>query len=90
MTVVATLTDNRVISKESMTEATPASSGQQAFTVTFNDLRSVEDVIDVQLSVGANTDATHHDVSITGNVVGVSVYVGAGTTLGGDIVAIGH
>lgn len=82
MVVVATLKDGRVIAKANITEAKDrVNAGKLYITATLNDLRLVENVMQFHLNVYPNTNATPEVPTITGNVVGVTVYCAAGTTI---------
>ena len=92
MTVVATLKDGRVIAKATITSAVDrVDAGKLYITATLTDLKTVEDVLQYNLNVVPNTTFAAEKATISGNVVGVTVNVGAGTTVEGtsEIIAIG-
>jgi len=90
LTVITILPDGRAIAKASLTAASRLNAGVLTFNVTFSDLKKVEYVIQCNLNTSPNTNATPQGIKPTQNVVGLTVYVGAGTTVSGDIFAIGH
>jgi len=90
LTVITILPDGRAIAKASLTAKSRTNAGALAFTVTFTDLKKVEYVIQCNLSTSPKTNATPQDFDYNKNIVGLTVYVGAGTTVSGDIFAIGH
>ena len=61
-----------------------------AVNVALPDLRAVECVLQVNLNTDPQTNATPQGIKITGNAVGMTVYVGAGTTVSGEVVAVGY
>lgn len=98
MTVLATLKDGRIIASASIDAAayiTPGSTGYR--TATVSELRTVEKVLGINLtSDPATTVSLHSGPYIDGNVVGLSVYVGAapgalaaGTSVGGEVQVVG-
>jgi len=44
----------------------------------------------VNLNLSPSTNVTPHDVKIDGNAVGMTLYCAAGTTLSGEVVAVGY
>lgn len=92
MTVIATLKDGRIIAKASITPVTKDSAGLVYTSATLTDLRRVEEVLNVNLT--STVQVTPQNITFGGgwgNVVGLSVYVGAstGTPITGYVVAIG-
>lgn len=93
MTIVASLKDGRIIVREVSSEYTVAIGGAtQAVTITFADLKKVEYLINITATtdpvVAAELGVPQNPV-ITGNMVGFTIYVGAGTTLVVEGQAIG-
>ena len=89
MTIVATLEDRRTIAKSSLTAASRVDAGILVFNITMNDLRSVENILQFNFISDPDTYAVPQDASINQNVIGVTIYVGAGTTLSGEVIAVG-
>lgn len=89
MTVVATLKDGRVIAKANITAVDRVDAGKLFIQATLTDLKTVETVLQFNLNVTPNTNATAEQPTISGNVVGVTVYCAAGTTLTGEVVVVG-
>jgi len=97
VTVLATLKDGRVLAEASFT-ATWVTSGSRGYlSATVADLRKVEKVLGVNLTTdAAHTVSPHSGPYYDGNVVGLSVYVGAapgaatGTSVGGDVQVVGY
>jgi len=88
LTVIFITTDGKKVSREPIAP-TVAASGANAIVVTFNDLKRIDYVLQVNLNTSPVTYATPHNIAISDNNVGMTVYVGAGTTLSGEIIAIG-
>lgn len=96
MTVLATLKDGRIIASASFT-ATWITSGSRGYlSATLAELRKVEKALGIHLTTDAmHTVSPHSGPYYSGNVVGLSVYVGAapgaatGTSVGGEVTAIG-
>jgi len=88
MTVIFITADGKKVCREAITAAV-VSAGNTARTVRFSDLNRVDYVLQVNLTTSPPTYATHHGVKITDNVVGLTLYAGAGTTLGGEVIAEG-
>jgi len=89
MTVLATLKDGRIIAKASITRTAMAANTPTALSATITDLRKVEDILTVNLLSDANAALHVSGTSVSGNVVGVTVNAAAGTTVGGEIIALG-
>lgn len=90
MTVVATLKDGRVIARKALTAKVVAATTDTALAaVSVDDLRQVEYILQFNLTTSPDTYVHEHDAKITGNAVGVTVYAGAGTTVGGEVIVIG-
>lgn len=90
MTVLATLKDGRLIAKASITEVSRATAGLVYTSATLTDLRAVEDVLAVNLT--SLVQATPQNITFGGgwgNVVGLSVYVGASGGVTGNVIALG-
>jgi len=96
VTVIATLKDGRIIASASIT-ATWVNSGSTGYlSATVSELRTAEKVLGVNLTTdGAHTVSLHAGPYVSGNVVGLSVYVGAapgaatGTSVGGEVNVVG-
>jgi len=88
--IVAILPDKRVIARAAFTPAVLAAAGNAALTATVSDLKTVEYVLEYNIttSPGQRIDAPR-DQKIVGNVVGVTVYGGGATTVGGEVIAVG-
>jgi len=90
LTVIATLKDGRVIAKAVLTEKVVSATTDTALDpATITDLKQIEYILQFNLTTDPDTYVIPHDASIDGNVVGVTVYAGAGTTVGGEVIAIG-
>ena len=89
MTVVATLKDGRVIAKADVAQVITAAAGKVYTTATLTDLKTVEYVLQFNLNAEANVNFSPERPSISGNIVGVTVYCGGGTTITGECIAIG-
>ena len=90
MTIVTVLPDGRTIARTPLT-ATPvlATTDTALPAVTVTDQKKVEYVLQINLNTTPDTYAVPHDASIAGNAVGLTVYAGAGTTVGGEILTVG-
>jgi len=88
--IVATLLDGRTIARGTSTYVF-ATAGNYAITVTINEHRITEKMIEYLPTTNPTTDpGTPTNVVITGNVVGFTLIgVGAGTTLTAEVVAVG-
>ncbi len=89
MTVITKLPDGRLIARQTITATSILSAGSIALTVSFPDLKKVEYALAVNLSTDPKTNATPQDITTEKNVVGMTVYVGAGTTVSGEVIALG-
>jgi len=89
MTVLATLKDGRIIAKASITRTPIAANAATALSATITDLRTVEDLLQLNLTSDANAALHVSGISVYGNVVGVTVTPATGTTVGGYMIAIG-
>ena len=96
MTVLATLKDGRIIAEGSFTKKWINLGVTGYLSATIADLRKVEKALGVNLTTdAAHTVSPHSGPYYDGNVVGLSVYVGAqtggasGTSVGGDVQVIG-
>jgi len=87
--IVTKLPDGRIIVKESFGPADRLDAGVLNFVVTFTGLKKVEEIIDVNLVTDPVTNATPQEYDKSANVVGMTVYVGAGTTVSGEVIALG-
>jgi hypothetical protein len=89
MTVIATLKDGRIIAKAPITEVARSSPGLVYTSATLSDLRKVEEILQVNLTSTVQVTPQNPTV-ISGNVVGLSVYVGASVgSVTGHAIAIG-
>lgn len=90
MTVVATLKDGRTISREAITPVDREGAGKVYVEATFPQLRRVEYLIQTNFSATPNTDFSPEEPVIDVNVVGITVYCGAGTTISGEMIVTGY
>jgi len=90
MTIIATLKDGRLIARTAIT-ATPVSpTTDTGLTVTVPDLKKVEYVLQWNFDLTPSTQIHHFGTSVGAtNVVGVTVYCAAGTTVSGEVLTIG-
>lgn len=89
MTVVTILPDGRTISKISLSSKYIAS-GAGNYALTFTDLRTVEFLLAVNPTSTVATGVSNIGYGIASNVVGLTLNVGANTTIsGGEAIAIG-
>jgi len=88
--IVAILPDKRVIARAAFTDVVLGAAGNAALKATVSDLKTVEYVLEYNIttSPGQRIDAPR-DQKIVGNVVGVTVYAGGATTVGGEVIAVG-
>jgi len=89
MTVLATLKDGRIIASGSITRTPIAATTATAISATISDLRKVESILQWNLTSDANVSLHVSGTSISGNIVGTTVYAASGTTVGGDAIVIG-
>lgn len=89
MTVLGILKDGRLITSTAIARTPLAATTPTAISVTVTDLRKVEYVLSVQLMGDANAVLTAGGTSVYGNVVGVTVNSGAGTTVFGQMICVG-
>ena len=91
MTVVARLPEGKLIARDaSDTITVPVGGGAQAVTVTMKDLRVVEYLIQVNVTTDPVVQVSlPQNVKIDKNVVGMTLYFGAGTTLTVEAIASG-
>lgn len=89
MTVVTILPDGRIIARTALASLYIAT-GAGAQSVTVTDLRKVEYVLQVNIDSSVKTaNATPSGQGITNNAVGLSIAVGANTTITGEILTVG-
>jgi len=90
MTIVTRLPDGRIIARTALSSVVLAAAGNAAPIATVSDLRVVEYVLgyNITTSPAARIDAPR-DQKIVGNIVGVTVYAGGATTVGGEVITIG-
>jgi len=93
MTVVAELPGRPkrlIVSGTSDTIVVPVGGGNQPVTVTLRDLRRVEKVIQVNVTTDPVVDVSPpQNITVSKNVVGMTLRFGAGTTLTTEVIAIG-
>jgi len=91
MTVVAKLADGRVIARDTSDQiVVPVGGGSQAVTITMKDLGVVEYVLQVNVTTDPVVQVSvPQNVKIDKNVVGMTLYFGAGTTLTVEAIAAG-
>jgi hypothetical protein len=96
MPIIATLhRDGRTIVKGSVSRVVAAGAQGLYVTVTFPELRTVEQLLHIEFTTSPKvwiTTASHpQDKNYVGNTVGISLYLtpAAGTTLTAEILAIG-
>ena len=89
MTVIATLKDGRVIAVADITAVGRSDAGKLSISATLTHLKTVEYVLQTNLDADPNRNFSVERPSIAGNVVGITVYVGGGTTLTGEVIGIG-
>jgi hypothetical protein len=89
MSIIALSANGKKISRQAITPVVGAS-GDVALAVTVTDLDKVDYLLQINLNTSPTTTGIPHDLAINGNVVGITVYAGAGTTLSGEIIAIGN
>jgi len=89
--IVARLPDGRFIARDaSDTITVPVGGGAQAVTVTMKDLKQVEYVVQVNVTTDPVVDVSvPQNIAIDKNVVGMTLYCGAGTTLTVEAIATG-
>lgn len=91
MTVLATLKDGRIIASAAISSTPIAATTPTAVSATVTELRKVEALLSIQLNSTANITFAVSGISISGNVVGVTVIPGAtGITVSGTATVIGY
>jgi len=88
LTIIGLRADGRKITKPSI----PATVGTGTFgiTVRVSDFNYVDYILQVNLTTSPKTYAIPHDIGIEDNVIGLTVTVGAGTTVSGEIITQGR
>ena len=96
MPIICTLhRDGRTIVKGTVTQVIPAGAQGLYLTVTFPELRKVEQILHIEATTNPKTWITSAGLmqskSYSNNVVGISLYLNpaAGTTLTAEVLAIG-
>jgi len=91
MAIVARLADNRLMARDTSSQVVVAvGGGAQAVTVTMKDLTHVEYVTQVNVTTDPVVQVSiPQNVKIDKNVVGMTLYFGAGTTLTVEAIAVG-
>jgi len=90
LTIITQYPDGKVLAKGDISATVASAAGPVAITVTIASVRRVEKVIGWNLNLDPQTNATPTGVKITGNVVGATIYVAAGTTISGECLVIGY
>jgi len=88
--IVAILPDKRVIARTAFTGVVLGAAGNAALAATVTDLKVVEYVLQYNITTSplARIDAPNNQ-KIVGNAVGVTVYAGGATTVGGEVISVG-
>ena len=90
MVIVTVLPEGRTIARTALTPTVVGATTDTALpAVTVTDQKKVEYVLQINLNTDPDTYAVPHDPYIAGNAVGLTVYTGAGTTVGGEILTVG-
>lgn len=91
MAIVARLKDNRLMARDTSSQyVVPVGGGSQAVTVTMKDLTHVEYVTQVNVTTDPVVQVSlPQNIKIDKNVVGMTLYFGAGTTLTVEAIAVG-
>lgn len=90
MAIVTILPGGRIIARTALTDTVVGATTDTALPAAIvTDLKKVEYVLQINLNTDPDTYAIPHDASIAGNAVGLTVYTGAGTTVGGEILTVG-
>jgi len=90
MTVITVLPDGRVIAKATVSATSRTTAGALPVTVTVTDVKKVEHVIQWNLNTSPQTNYSPTGIKITNNIIGATIYVAAGTTISGEVVALGY
>jgi len=93
MTVVTTLPDGRIIAKVAdAPRVIPVGGGRQAVAISIVDLKRVEEVLQYKFDTDPVITAALNaqNEKLVGNVVGVTIVAGAGTTLTVTPITLGY
>jgi len=92
MTIVTVLPDGKVVARGSSTVTVPLGGGDQPVTITFSELKNVEQVLQYNFHTNPIVDpGTPVNEKIEKNVVGVTLAgVAAGTTLTVEALVVGY
>jgi len=89
MPVVASLRDGRVIAKCALTKSWATKETCTYYTCTISDLRNIEEILQLNLEASDCSQFSIVGEWHSGNVVGLSVYAVTGTSVSGDVIAVG-
>jgi len=78
------------IVKTSIPAVSRLTAGFIPITITVDEFTKIDYLLQINLQTDPDTYAIPHDLKITENVVGLTVSVGAGTTVSGEIIAMGR
>jgi len=90
MTIISISADGKKVAVTSIPATSRLTAGELPITITIDDFNYVDYVLQLNLNTSPDTYAVPHDLKIDGNVVGITVYVGAGTTVSGEIITQGR
>jgi hypothetical protein len=91
MAVIAKLPEGKIIADgQSDAITVPVAGGAQGVTVPMRDLRKVIKVLQINVTTDPVVDVSvPENIKVTGNVVGMTLVCGAGTTLTVECTALG-
>lgn len=89
MALIALTADGKKIVSTSIPSQDRVDAGDLAYSIRVGEINKVEYILRCSFQTDPDTYAVEHDPDINDNLVGLSVYVGAGTSLSGEMVALG-
>lgn len=91
MAIITRLADGRYIARGTIPTQVVGAAGEVSFTVSFPELRRVEYLLSINFGTdpGANVSVSKTPAT-QANVVGITAYVSAGTTLSGEVYVVGY
>jgi len=89
MAIIGQTTEGKKIVSVSIPSQDRVDAGDLTYSIRVGDINKVEYILRCNFQTDPDTYAVEHDPDINDNLVGLSVYVGAGTSLSGEMLALG-
>jgi len=90
MTIISITADGKKIARTTIPATTIAAAGNLPLTIRIDDFNNVDYVIQLNFDTSPVTYVVPFNISINANIVGLTVYAAAGTTVSGEIITQGR